>query len=110
MTTQIFQRGESVPCWAENWFQGSLTNPSQGIKISIWKPDKTFAKYDTGENGEADIKDIAMTLSVTGKYVYYYQSHDDDTVGKWWHFKCVAVDGSGEDAKKVITHGSFKLT
>lgn len=104
MTTQVFQRGEVVPCWAEarNW-EDTLINPSQGVKITIKKPDGTAAL-----DGETPITDVAMTNPETGKYVYYYKSNDDDPVN-WWHYLCKAADGSGSEEKVVITHGSFKL-
>lgn len=111
MTVEVFQRGESVPCWAENknW-AGSHFNPTQGIKITLYKPDGTLAQ-DQAEP-PVDIDDTAMGKETTprdGIYVFYYSSATDDPVG-WWHYFCKAVDGSGDDAKTVITHGSFKLT
>ena len=59
MNTQVFQRGESVPCWAENktWV-GALTNPTEGIKITIKKPDGTAAQVLEGEE-YVDITDKA---------------------------------------------------
>lgn len=113
MNTQVFQRAETIPIWCENrdW-AGAFTNPSEGVKITLYKPDGTLAK-----EGEADIEDVAMgkeTSPVDGRYVYYYDSSPKgdppvaDPVG-WWHYFCKAGDGSGDTVRTVITHGSFKL-
>ena len=177
MTTQVFQRGESVPCWAENrkW-DGTLTNPTQGIKITLKDPDGVLAKDVDG----TDIDDEPMDKETTprdGIYVFYYNSKAVTTLAStitatatsitvatgegvklpaanffieidneilkctsrtddvltatrgqkgttaaahssgvsvwrmrgWWHYFCKAVDGSGDTARTVITHGSFKL-
>ena len=106
MTTQVFQRGETVPMWAETRnAAGELFNPTPaGIKITLKKPDGTIAKDDA----EDDIDEATMTQTSVGKFVYYYKSIATDPIG-WWHYLCKAVDGSGDDAKTVITHGSFKL-
>jgi len=174
MTIQVFQRGESVPCWAEdrNW-AGSLIDPTQGIKITLKDPDGAIAK----DVDEADIDDKVMENPEQGKYVFYYNSKavttlastitatatsitvatgegallpasdffieigneilkcssrtDDvltvtrgqksttaaahssgDSVWRirgWWHYFCKAVDGSGDTARTVITHGGFEL-
>ncbi len=71
MTTQVFDRAETVPLWAENrdWAE-TLFNPSQGIKVTLRDPDGVLAK----EADESDIEDTAMTNSATGKYVFYYGS------------------------------------
>lgn len=74
MTTQVFQRGETVPCWAENrkW-DGTLTNPTQGIKITLKDPDGAIGK----DVDEADIDDEVMDKETTprdGIYVFYYNS------------------------------------
>lgn len=71
MNTQVFQRGETVPCWAENknW-AGVLTNPTAGIKITLFDPDGVLAKAVDA----TDIDDTAMAISVQGKYVFYYNS------------------------------------
>lgn len=117
MTIQVFQRGETVPIWAENrnW-AGTLTNPSQGITITLKKPDGTAAQVLEGEE-YVDLTDKAMGKETTprdGIYVYYYNSSPKgdplvaDPLG-WWHYSCKAVDGAGPDARTVITHGSFKL-
>lgn len=75
MTIQVFQRGETVPTWAEdrNWL-GVLIKPTAGIKVTIKDPDGVLAKdYD-----ETDIDDKAMTLDpdevAKYKYVFYYNS------------------------------------
>jgi len=71
MTTDVYQRGETVPCWAENrnW-AGVYTNPDGGIKITLRDPDGAIAI----DVDESDIDDTAMTESETGKYVFYYAS------------------------------------
>lgn len=104
--TNVYQRGETIPIWAENrdW-AGTLTNPSEGVTITLYEPDGTLAK-DKAEP-PVDIDDVAMgkeTPPVTGRYVYYYEAASDDPQG-WWHYFCKATDGT----KIVITHGSFKL-
>jgi len=105
MRTTIFQRGESIPCWAEvKDHAGTYIDPSQGVFITISEPDGTLAK-----DGVDDIDDTAMSKSDTGKYVYYYDSASDDPV-KHWNFFCKAIDGEGDDARTTITHGGFKLT
>lgn len=74
MTTQVFQRGESVPCWAENrnW-AGTPINPTGGIKITLKDPDGVL-----GINvDDADIDDTVMSKETTprdGIYVFYYNS------------------------------------
>lgn len=103
MTTEVYQRGETIPIWAENrTWAGVLTNPSSGVKITLYEPDGTLAK-----DGLADIDDVAMgkeTPPVDGRYVYYYNAASDDPQG-WWHYFCKAVD----DSMAVITHGGFKV-
>jgi len=74
MTTDVYQRGETVPCWAENkdW-AGAYTDPSEGIKITLRDPDGAIAK----DVDESDIDDTAMgqeTVPRTGIYVFYYNS------------------------------------
>lgn len=106
MRTTIFQRGESVPCWAEvTNHAGTYVDPSQGVFITIKKPDGTLAK----DALDADIDDTAMSKYTTGKYYYYYNSASDDPV-KHWSFYCKAIDGEGDSAITTITHGGFKLT
>lgn len=111
-TTEVFQRGESVPIWSETRNPaGELFNPSPGgIKVTLYKPDGTIAKDADG----VDIKDTAMTQASTGKFVYYFDSSakGDPLVDEprgWWHYSSKAVDGTGDEAKTVIEHGSFKL-
>lgn len=106
MTTQVFQRGETVPIWSETRnAEGVLFNPTPaGIKVTLKKPDGTIAK----DAAEDDIEDATMSQTSTGKFVYYYKSIAADPTG-WWHYLCKAVDGAGAEAKTVITHGSFKL-
>lgn len=80
MTTEVFQRGESVPIWAENrkW-DGTLTDPTQGVKITLKDPDGVLAKDATG----ADIDDKVMGKETTprdGIYVFYYDSKEVTTL------------------------------
>ncbi len=113
MTTQVWQKGETIPIWAEVRNSAGLYNPTGGVKITIKKPDGTAAKDAEG----ADITDKAMgktTPPEDGKYVYYYDSRAkgeppvDDPSG-WWHYFCEAIDGAGE-ARITITYGSFRIT
>ncbi|MBA7577598.1 hypothetical protein ES708_19451 [subsurface metagenome] len=106
MTTQVFQRGETVPIWAETRNPaGELFNPTPaGIKVTLKKPDGTLAKdYD-----ESDIDGKPMSQTSIGKFVFYYKSAAADPPS-WWHYWCEAVDGTSDAAKTVITHGSFEL-
>jgi len=111
-TTEVFQRGETVPLWAETKnAAGEYFNPTPaGIKVTLKKPDGTIAKDAAGD----DIEDTAMVQTSTGKFVYYYDSSAkgdpavDEPLG-WWHYSCKAVDGAGAEAKTVITHGSFEI-
>lgn len=175
MTTQVFQRGETVPLWAETKNAiGEHFNPTPaGIKVTLRDPDGVLAKDVAG----TDIDNTAMAQSTTGKFVYYYNSkavttlastitataltltvatgegallpaanffilidneilkcssrtddvltvtrHEKGTTAAahssgvsvwrirgWWHYFSKAVDGTGAEAKTVITHGSFKL-
>jgi len=75
--TQVFQRGDVVPIWAENRNSaGTLTNPSAGIKVTLKDPDDVLAEEVDGD----DIDEVAMSLSATGKYVYYYYSDAPTTI------------------------------
>lgn len=80
MTTEVFQRGETVPVWAENTkWDGTMVNPSQGIKITIRDPDGVLAKYVDN----SDIEDKAMgkdTPPVDGEYVFFYSSEAPTTL------------------------------
>lgn len=98
MTVQVFQKPETVPIWCEDkdW-QGTYIDPSQGILVTIYKPD-----------GSKAVDDQPMTKSETGKYVYYYNTATDSPVG-WWRYSCKAVDGAGETAKTVIVQGAFEV-
>jgi len=71
MTTQVFQRGETVPIWTEdrNW-AGELIDPTAGIKVTLRDPDGAIAK----EADETEISDLAMDKDEKGKYVFYYDS------------------------------------
>lgn len=97
MTTNVFQRPETVPIHAENknWL-GEYTDPSQGVKIDIY------------HRGTKVVSGQAMEREDTGKYVYYYNTSDSSPTG-WYYYTCTAIDGGGAGAKTVITDGSFKL-
>lgn len=75
--TQVFQRGEVIPIWAEirNW-AGTLIEPSQGIVVTLKDPDDVLAKEKDGD----DIDEVEMAMSVAGKYVYYYYSDAPTTI------------------------------
>lgn len=175
-TTEVFQRGETVPLWAETKnAAGVHFNPTPGgIKVTLRDPDGVLAKDVEG----TDIDNTAMVQSSTGKFVYYYNSKAVTTLAStitatatsitvaagegallpssdffilidreilkctsrtddvltvtrgqkgttaaahnsgvsvwrlkgWWHYFSKAVDGTGAEAKTVITHGSFCLT
>ncbi len=71
-TTQVFQRGETVPIWSETRNPaGELFNPTPGgIKVTLRDPDGALAKDVEG----TDIDNTAMVQSSTGKFVFYYNS------------------------------------
>jgi len=71
-TTNVFQRGETVPIWAETRSAaGELFNPTPaGIKVTLKDPDGAIAKDADG----VDIEDTAMTQTSVGKFVFYYNS------------------------------------
>ena len=174
-TVQVFQRGETVPIWAETKnAAGEFFNPTPaGIKVTLRDPDGAMAK----DVDESDIDDKAMAQAATGKFVFYYNSKAVTTLAStitatatsltvatgegallpasdffiqldkeilkcssrtddvltvtrhqkgttptahnsgthiwrlrgWWHYFSKAVDGTGDGAKTVITHGSFKI-
>ena len=111
MKIQVFQRGETVPIWAEdkNW-AGVLIDPSAGIKVTLYQAKKKDGDPDVyaKDYNDTDINDKLMTWDAVGKYVFYYKSDIADPVG-WWRYFCKAVDGTGDTARTVITHGGFKL-
>jgi hypothetical protein len=101
MTIEVYQKGETVPCWAEdlNW-EGVYIDPSQGIKITIYYPDGTKA-----------VDNQAMSKIVTGdviQFVYYYASKSDDPGGEF-SYECTATDGTSPNERIVISEGSFTL-
>ena len=174
-TVQVFQRGETVPIWAETKnTAGEFFNPTPaGIKVTLKDPDGAIAK----DVDESDIDDKAMAQAATGKFVFYYNSKAVTTLAStitatdtsitvatgegallpasnffyqinkeilfcssrtadvltsirgqkgtvpaahssgaslwrlkgWWHYFSKAVDGTGDGAKTVITHGSFEI-
>lgn len=75
--TQVFQRGEVVPIWAENRdSDGDLADPDSGIKVTLKDSDDVLGEESDG----TDIDEVAMTKSATGKYVYYYYSDAPTTI------------------------------
>jgi len=104
VTTEVFQRGDTVPVWGEvRNAAGGFMDPSAGVTLIFLKNPKRVVKAED----EAMAKHA--TEPETGKYVYYYASQEDDEPG-WWHYCCQSVDGSGAGAKKNTQYGSFKLT
>lgn len=111
-TTQVFQRGDTVPIWSlvKTW-AGEFFNPTPGgVKITLKKPDGTIAK----DAADKDIEDEPMSQTSIGHFVYHYDSRAkgdppvDEPLG-WWHYSCKAVDGTGGEEKTQIIHGGFKL-
>lgn len=75
--TQVYQRGEVVPIWAENRdSDGTLADPSAGIKVTLKDSDDVLGEETDG----TDIDEVAMSKSATGKYVYYYYSDAPTTI------------------------------
>jgi len=95
---QVYQRGETVGiwCYVKDW-EGNYTNPDNGVKVTLIDP-KSIVKVNA----------LNMTPIDEGKYVYYYTSQITDTTG-WWRYQCKSQDGVGDDAKYVISEGSFEL-
>ena len=95
---QVFHCGEVVPIFVivENWL-GVGVNPSQGCKLTIYKPD-----------GTAEITAADMDPLGDGEYVYYYYSATDDP-DDWWRYVAIPTDGTGDTTKRVPVDGSFKL-
>ncbi|MBA7473844.1 hypothetical protein ES707_09189 [subsurface metagenome] len=71
-TTEVFQRGETVPIWAETKNAiGEHFNPTPaGIKVTLRDPERVLAKDYDG----TDIDNKTMAQTSTGKYVFYYNS------------------------------------
>ena len=105
MSTKVrkFQRGETVPIWAEiKTWAGVYDSPDQGVKITITDPDGTV------QVPEPPAVTQAMTESSTGIFVYYFKPEDTDPLG-WWQVRCLGQDGLLTEAKYVIADGGFKL-
>jgi uncharacterized protein YfaS (alpha-2-macroglobulin family) len=98
MNINSFQAGETVGIWAfiKDW-EGTYTSPDNGVKVTLTDPE-----------GTVKVNASAMTEDDDGKFVYYYNSEDDDVKG-WWRYSCKSQDGTGDEAKYVITEGSFEL-
>jgi len=105
VVTRNFQKGETIPIWAETriWATGAYSSPDQGIKITLTDPDGTLAADASG-----NIENRAMAESESGKWVFYYTSKAADTVG-WWEAKCIAQDGLLTEAKYTVAFGGFTL-
>jgi phosphatidate phosphatase APP1 len=99
MNVQKYNRGETVPIWAENrdWAE-ALQNPTAGVKVTV--TDSTGATVVAST--------AAMTNISTGLYVYYWNSPSTATLG-WYDYQCKAVDGSGDTARTTIQDGAFQL-
>jgi len=93
-----FQAGETVVIWAhiKDW-EGVATTPDNGVKVTLTDPA-----------GTVKVNNLAMDESSAGELVYYYNSQSDDIKG-WWRYYCKSQDGTGDEAKYVITEGSFEL-
>ena len=100
---RTFQRGETVPCWAEvrDVDTDALTNASEGAKITITDPD------GTEQVPVAPAVTQAMENPDTGKYVYYYTPGATAVLG-WWQTKVKTQDET-VDPKYVIEKGGFRL-
>lgn len=100
ITQDVFQAGETVPIHGDikNWL-GAYIDPSAGLKVTLYNPA-----------GTAILTDTAMTLDVSGKYVYYYNTVAATSVKGTWTYIVTAQDGSGSGAKYTVAKGSFKLT
>ncbi|MFA5458890.1 MAG: hypothetical protein WC261_14810 [Synergistaceae bacterium] len=99
MGAAIFVRGESVPIYAidKSW-AGAPLDPTAGVVIYITDPAGTLKV-----NGEA------MSLVTSGTYLYNYNTDSESELGQW-RWQCVAIDGTGAEAKTVISEGGFLLT
>jgi len=98
---RTFQRGETVPIWAEvrDVDTDALTDASEGAKIVITDPDGTIQVGDPTP--------VAMDNPDTGKYVYYYTPGAAAVLG-WWQTKVKTQDET-VDPKYVIEKGGFRL-
>jgi len=103
MNINVFQAGDTVGIWAfiKNW-AGVYVDPDNGVKlISLIDPDGTPILENKAMAHDTDNPE-------TGKFVYYYNSQDDDVKGQWTH-RCKSQDGTGDEAKYVNKYGSFEL-
>jgi len=99
MVTRHWQRGDTVPIWAEirDPDTNDLTDPSEDVKLSLTDP-----------SGTVKVDNQTMTKSAVGKYVYYWTSSASDAIG-WYKAKVTVQDGTGAGAKYVIEYGGFIL-
>ena len=103
--TRFFQRGESVPIWGWSEQSDVFADPSEGLKVTLKKPDGTAAlDYDD----ITEITDLAMSKDETGKYVFNFRSKVSMDAGiyKGW---ITAQDGSGAPAWITTTPFDFTL-
>jgi len=98
MSVNVFQAGETIGIWCyiKDW-EGTYTTPDNGVKVTLTDP-----------GGTVQVDGLAMTAVDSGKLVYYYNSQSDDVKG-YWYYSCKSQDGTGDNAKYVITEGSFEL-
>ena len=99
METRHWQRGDTVPIWAEirDPDTDALTDPSEDVKLTLTDPD-----------GTVKVNNQTMTQSSTGKYVYYWLSTTDDAIG-WYKAKVTVQDGTGTGARYVVEYSGFVL-
>ena len=93
-----WQRGETVPIWATVKLDGVLTDPSEGVLLTVTSPTTSTKVVDAQ----------AMTKSVTGVYYYKWASESDSVIG-WYKCTATAQDGTGANAWITIEHGGFRL-
>lgn len=101
MIRRDWQRGETVPIWAEVKLAstGALYDPTHDPAVVLWL-------YD--EDGTTVLDEVTMEKDDTGMYVYYWNSPVDAALGKY-RPKSKAQDGSGDSAKITIENYSFVL-
>ncbi|MBA7499062.1 hypothetical protein ES704_01801 [subsurface metagenome] len=109
MTTQVFQRPETVPIWTE-WktWAGALHDPTHGVTLLYLIDPKGITRVENQPMAKDPLN------PETGKYVYYYDSSPKDTPPVddepgWWRYKAISQDGVGGDAKYVGLEGAFEL-
>jgi len=98
MIRRDWQRGETVPIWAEVKLtsNGALYDPEA---IILYLYDEADATIVDGE---------AMVYDSQGMYVYYHQTAIDAILG-WYRAKGKVTDGSGETLRVTLENGGFNL-